>query len=137
MINHIVPKIKKIELIKFEWDCTYIKLTLNIKNKYPVKLTIKDLELNLVNSSKEKFAYIICDDFAVKSMKSDDIILYITIYNKEISQFIHNFINLKESVFKIHIISGKLYLFSIIPINLSNKEHDIDTLDIIKHLYNS
>ena len=85
----------------------------------------------------EKFAYIECDNISIKSKESKDITFNVIIYNKEFSNLINNFFNSKKSIFKIHIITGKLNMFSIIPINLKNYEHNIDILNIIKHLYNS
>ncbi|MDO6992411.1 hypothetical protein Q5M87_00135 [Brachyspira innocens] len=129
--------LKNIELIKFEWDYTYLKAVLNIKNNYPVKIKGKNVKADLVGSTEKKFVHIECEDFSIKAMNSDDIVLNITIDNRETSAFIHNFIHHKKSVFKVQFISGKLYLFSLIPINLSNKKKNIDILDIIKHLYHS
>ncbi|MEI0702990.1 hypothetical protein, partial [Brachyspira intermedia] len=92
---------------------------------------------NLINCLNEKFAYSECDDISIKSKENKDITFNVILYNKEFSNLINNFFNLKKSIFKIHIITDKLNMFSIIPINLKNYEHDIDILDIIKHLYNS
>ena len=130
-------KIKNFILQKFEWDSTYFQITLNIKNNYPIKIKLENLKLNLINCLNEKFAYIECDNISIKSKESKDITFNVIIYNKELSNLINSFFNLKKSIFKIHIITGKLNMFSIIPINLKNYEHNIDILDIIKHLYNS
>ena len=134
---HIDIHIKNIVLQKFEWDSTYQQITLNIKNNYPIKIKLENLKLNLINCLNEKFAYIECDNISIKSKESKDITFNVIIYNKELSNLINSFFNLKKSIFKIHIITGKLNMFSIIPINLKNYEHNIDILDIIKHLYNS
>ena len=134
---HIDIHIKNIVLQKFEWDSTYLQITLNIKNNYPIKIKLENLKLNLINCLNEKFAYIECDNISIKSKESKDITFNVIIYNKELSNLINSFFNLKKSIFKIHIITGKLKMFSIIPINLKNYEHNIDILDIIKHLYNS
>ena len=134
---HIDIHIKNIVLQKFEWDSTYLQTTLNIKNNYPIKIKLENLKLNLINCLNEKFAYIECDNISIKSKESKDITFNVIIYNKELSNLINSFFNLKKSIFKIHIITGKLNMFSIIPINLKNYEHNIDILDIIKHLYNS
>ncbi|MEI0492172.1 hypothetical protein R4J17_06985 [Brachyspira intermedia] len=134
---HIDIHIKNIVLQKFEWDSTYLQITLNIKNNYPIKIKLENLKLNLINCLNEKFAYIECDNISIKSKESKDITFNVIIYNKELSNLINSFFNLKKSIFKIHIITGKLNMFSIIPINLKNYEHNIDILDIIKHLYNS
>ena len=134
---HIDIHIKNIVLQKFEWDSTYLQITLNIKNNYPIKIKLENLKLNLINCLNEKFAYIECDNISIKSKESKDITFNVIIYNKELSNLINSFFKLKKSIFKIHIITGKLNMFSIIPINLKNYEHNIDILDIIKHLYNS
>ena len=131
---HIDIHIKNIVLQKFEWDSTYLQITLNIKNNYPIKIKLENLKLNLINCLNEKFAYIECDNISIKSKESKDITFNVIIYNKELSNLINSFFNLKKSIFKIHIITGKLNMFSIIPINLKNYEHNIDILDIIKHL---
>ncbi|MEI0486143.1 hypothetical protein R4K89_04870 [Brachyspira intermedia] len=134
---HIDVNIKNFVLQKFEWDSTYFQITLNIKNNYPIKIKLENLKLNLINCLNEKFAYIECDNIIIKSRESKDITFNVILYNKEFSNLINNFFNFKKSIFKIHIITAKLNMFSIIPINLKNYEHNIDILDIIKHLYNS
>ena len=134
---HIDVNIKNFVLQKFEWDSTYFQITLNIKNNYPIKIKLENLKLNLINCLNEKFAYIECDNIIIKSRESKDITFNVILYNKEFSNLINNFFNSKKSIFKIHIITGKLNMFSIIPINLKNYEHNIDILNIIKHLYNS
>lgn len=134
---HIDIHITNIVLQKFEWDSTYLQTTLNIKNNYPIKIKLENLKFNLINCLNEKFAYIECDNISIKSKESKDITFNVIICNKELSNLINSFFNLKKSIFKIHIITGKLNMFSIIPINLKNYEHNIDILDIIKHLYNS
>ena len=134
---NIDAHIKNLVLQKFEWDSTYFQIILNIKNNYPIKIKLENLKLNLINCLNEKFAYIECDNISIKSKESKDITFNVIIYNKELSNLINSFFNLKKSIFKIHIITGKLNMFSIIPINLKNYEHNIDILDIIKHLYNS
>ncbi|EKV57295.1 hypothetical protein A966_05448 [Brachyspira hampsonii 30446] len=132
---HVDINIKNIILQKFEWDSTYFQITLNVKNNYPIKIKFENLKLNLINCLNEKFAYIECDDISVKSKETKDITFNLILYNKEFSNLINNFFNLKKSIFKIHVITGKLNMFSIIPINLKNYEHNIDILNIIKHLY--
>ncbi|OEJ15202.1 hypothetical protein BFL38_12895 [Brachyspira hampsonii] len=132
---HVDINIKNIILQKFEWDSTYFQITLNIKNNYPIKIKLENLKFNLINSLNEKFAYIECDNISIKSKETKDITFNIILYNKEFSNLINNFFNLKKSIFKIHVITGKLKMFSIIPINLKNYEHNIDILNIIKHLY--
>ncbi len=129
--------LKNISLQKFDWDATNIKIIVNIKNNYPMKIFLTDLKINLINSAKEKFAYIKCDDnIIIKSKDSNDIIFDTILYNKETSNFISNFINLKESIFTINIISGKLKIFSILNIDLKNKTKNINILDIINFLHN-
>lgn len=73
----------------------------------------------------------------VKSHHNADIDFNIIIYNKEVSNLISDFVNLKKSDFRIHIISGKLKVFSVIPVNLKDKRKDMDILDIIKYLCRS
>lgn len=128
-------KIKNIILHKFEWESAYFQLILDIKNNYPIKIKLEDLELNLINSIDEKFAYIECSNIIIKSKETKEISFDIKLYNKEAVNLINNFINNKESVFKAHILKGKLQLFSILPINLHNKTKNIDILDLIKYLY--
>ncbi|PTY39385.1 hypothetical protein [Brachyspira hampsonii] len=132
---HVDINIKNIILQKFEWDSTYFQIILNVKNNYPIKIKFENLKLNLINCLNEKFAYIECDDISIKSKETKDITFNLILYNKEFSNLINNFFNLKKSIFKIHVITGKLNMFSIIPINLKNYEHNIDILNIIKHLY--
>ena len=134
---NIDAHIKNLVLQKFEWDSTYFQIILNIKNNYPIKIKLENLKFNLINCLNEKFAYIECDNISIKSKESEDITFNVILYNKEFSNLINNFFNSKKSIFKIHIITGKLNMFSIIPINLKNYEDNIDILDIIKHLYNS
>ena len=134
---NIDAHIKNLVLQKFEWDSTYFQIILNIKNNYPIKIKLENLKFNLINCLNEKFAYRECDNISIKSKESEDITFNVILYNKEFSNLINNFFNSKKSIFKIHIITGKLNMFSIIPINLKNYEHNIDILNIIKHLYNS
>ncbi|ASJ21228.1 hypothetical protein BHAMNSH16_05995 [Brachyspira hampsonii] len=134
---HIDVNIKNIILQKFEWDSTYFQITLNIKNNYTIKIKLENLKFNLINCLNEKFAYIECDNISIKSKEAKEITFDIVLYNKEFSNLINNFFNFKKSIFKVHIITGTLNMFSIIPINLKNYEHNIDILNIIKHLYNS
>ena len=64
-------KIKNIILHKFEWESAYFQLILDIKNNYPIKIKLEDLELNLINSIDEKFAYIECSNIIIKSKETD------------------------------------------------------------------
>ncbi|MBW5410972.1 hypothetical protein E6A50_11400, partial [Brachyspira hampsonii] len=123
---HIDVNIKNIILQKFEWDSTYFQITLNIKNNYTIKIKLENLKFNLINCLNEKFAYIECDNISIKSKEAKEITFDIVLYNKEFSNLINNFFNFKKSIFKVHIITGTLNMFSIIPINLKNYEHNID-----------
>ena len=44
---NIDAHIKNLVLQKFEWDSTYLQITLNIKNNYPIKIKLENLKLNL------------------------------------------------------------------------------------------
>nr|WP_157151851.1 hypothetical protein [Brachyspira sp. SAP_772] len=123
-----------IELEKFEWDATNVNVIINIKNNAPIKMILEDVEFNLINSRNEKFAYCVSENIAIKSHSSSNININVIFYNKEVSNLISDFINLKKSVFKIHVINGKLKLFSLLPINLSNKNKSFNILDMIKLL---
>ncbi|ACN84042.1 hypothetical protein [Brachyspira hyodysenteriae] len=134
---HIDASIKNINLQKFEWENTYFQITLNIKNNYPIKIKLNDIKFNLINSLNEKFLYGECDYLSIKSKENKDITFDLILNNKEFANLINNFINFKKSIFKIHIINGKANLFSVIPFNLKNYEHNIDILNIINYLYRS
>ena len=86
---HIDIHIKNIVLQKFEWDSTYLQITLNIKNNYPIKIKLENLKLNLINCLNEKFAYIECDNISIKSKESKDITFNVIIYNKLYNIFLY------------------------------------------------
>ena len=123
-----------IELKKFEWDSTNVNIIINIKNNAPIKMILDDFECNLFNSRNEEFAYCVSENIAIKSHSSLNININVDFYNKETSNLVSDFINLKKSEFKIHVVSGKLKLFSLLPINLSNKTKYFNILDMIKLL---
>ncbi|MBW5398027.1 hypothetical protein [Brachyspira pilosicoli] len=122
------------ELIKFEWDSTNVNIVVNIKNNAPIKMVLDDFECNLINSRDEKFAYCVSENIAIKSHSSASVNINVVFYNKETSNLISDFVNLKKSDFIIHVINGKLKLFSLLPINLSNRVKHLNILDIIKEL---
>ena len=122
------------ELKKFEWDSTNVNIVVDIKNNAPIKMILDDFECNLINSRNEKFAYCVSENIAIKSHSSASVNINVVFYNKETSNLISDFINLKKSEFKIHVINGKLKLFSLLPINLSNMVKHLNILDIIKEL---
>lgn len=121
-----------IELKKFELESTNVNVIINIKNNAIIKMILEDFEFNLINSRNEKFAYCVSENMYIKSRSSSSVNIDVVFYNKEISNLISDFINLKKSEFKIHVINGKLKLFSLFPINLSNKTISYNILDIIK-----
>ena len=121
-----------IELKKFEWDTTNVNVIINIKNNAPIKMILENFECSLINSRNEKFAYCISDNIAIKSHSSLNININIDFSNKESLNLISDFINLKKSEFKIQVVNGKLKLFSLLPISLSNKTKSFNILDIIK-----
>lgn len=125
-----------IELNKFEWDATDVNVIINIKNNAPIKMILEDFECNLINSRNEKFAYCVSENISIKSRSSSSVNINVVFYNKETSNLISDFFNLKKSKFKIYIVNGKLKLFAIFPItiNLSNKTKSFNILDIIKLL---
>ncbi|MEI0531538.1 hypothetical protein R4I97_08255 [Brachyspira pilosicoli] len=123
-----------IELKKFEWDSTNVNIVVNIKNNAPIKMILNDFECNLINNRNEKFAYCVLDNISIRSHSSLNVNINVVFYNKETSNLISDFINLKKSEFKIHVVNGKLKLFSLLPINLSNKIKSFNILDIIKLL---
>lgn len=124
------------ELKKFEWDTTNVNVVVNIKNNAPIKMILEDFECNLINSRNEKFAYCVSENISIKSRSSSSVNINVVFYNKETSNLISDFFNLKKSKFKIYIVNGKLKLFAIFPItiNLSNKTKSFNILDIIKLL---
>lgn len=122
------------DLIKFEWDSTNVNIVVNIKNNAPIKMVLDDFECNLINSRDEKFAYCVSENIAIKSHSSASVNINVVFYNKETSNLISDFVNLKKSDFIIHVINGKLKLFSLLPINLSNRVKHLNILDIIKEL---
>lgn len=122
------------ELKKFEWDSTNVNIVVNIKNNAPIKMVLDDFECNLINSRDEKFAYCVSENIAIKSHSSASVNINVVFYNKETSNLISDFVNLKKSDFIIHVINGKLKLFSLLPINLSNRVKHLNILDIIKEL---
>lgn len=97
-------------------------------------MVLDDFECNLINSRNEKFAYCVSENIAIKSHSSSSVNINVVFYNKETSNLISDFINLKKSEFKIHAVNGKLKLFSLLPINLSNRVKHFNILDIIKEL---
>ena len=121
-----------IELKKFEWDTTNVNVIINIKNNAPIKMILENFECNLINSRNEKFAYCVSDNIAIKSHSSLNVNINIDFSNKESLNLISDFINLKKSEFKIQVVNGKLKLFSLLPISLSNKTKSFNILDIIK-----
>lgn len=123
-----------IELKKFEWDSTNVNVIINIKNNAPIKMILEDFECNLINSRNEKFAYCVSENISIKSHSSSNINVNVVFYNKETSNLVSDFINLKKSEFKIHAVNGKLKLFSLLPINLSNRIKVLNILDIMKQL---
>ena len=123
-----------IELKKFEWDSTNVNVIINIKNNAPIKMILEDFECNLINSRNEKFAYCVSENISIKSHSSSNINVNVVFYNKETSNLVSDFINLKKSEFKIHAVNGKLKLFSLLPINLSNSVKVVNILDIMKQL---
>lgn len=122
------------ELKKFEWESTNVNIVVNIKNNAPIKMVLDDFECNLINSRNEKFAYCVSENIAIKSHSSSSVNINVVFYNKETSNLISDFINLKKSEFKIYAVNGKLKLFSLLPINLSNRVKHFNILDIIKEL---
>ena len=120
------------ELKKFEWESTNVNIVVNIKNNAPIKMVLDDFECNLINSRNEKFAYCVSENIAIKSHSSLNININIDFSNKESLNLISDFINLKKSEFKIQVVNGKLKLFSLLPISLSNKTKSFNILDIIK-----
>lgn len=122
------------EIKKFEWESTNVNIVVNIKNNAPIKMVLDDFECNLINSRNEKFAYCVSENIAIKSHSSSSVNINVVFYNKETSNLISDFINLKKSEFKIHAVNGKLKLFSLLPINLSNRVKHFNILDIIKEL---
>ena len=125
---------ERIILKQFEWDTTNLNVIINIKNNTPIKMILEDFEFYLINSRNEKFAYCVSDNISIKSHSSSSVNVNIVFYNKESLNLVSDFINLKKSDFKIHIINGKLKLFSLFPINLYNKVKSFNILDIIKLL---
>lgn len=123
-----------IELKKFEWDTTNINVIINIKNNAPIKMILEDFECDLINSRNEKFAYCVSENMYIKSHSSSSVNINVVFHNKEASNLVSDFINLKKSYFKIHVVNGKLKLFSLLPINLANKNKSFNILDIIKLL---
>ena len=123
-----------IELKKFEWDSTNVNVIINIKNNAPIKMILEDFECNLINSRNEKFAYCVSENISIKSHSSSNINVNVVFYNKETSNLVSDFINLKKSEFKIYAVNGKLKLFSLLPINLSNRVKVLNILDIMKQL---
>ena len=121
-----------IELKKFEWDTTNVNVIINIKNNAPIKMILENFECNLINSRNEKFAYCVSDNIAIKSHSSLNVNINIDFSNKESLNLISDFINLKKSEFKIQVVNGKLKLFSLFPISLSNKTKSFNILDIMK-----
>ena len=121
-----------IELKKFELDITNANVIINIKNNAPVKMILENVKFNLINSRNEKVAYCVSENISIKSRSSSNVNIDVVFYNKEVSNLISDFFNFKKSYFKIHIINAKLKLFSLFPINLSNKTRSYNILDIIK-----
>ena len=123
------------ELKKFEWDTTNVNVVVNIKNNAPIKMVLEDFEFYLINSRNEKFAYCVLDNnISIKSHSLSSVNINAVFYNKEVLNLISDFFNLKKSIFKLHIVNGKLKLFSLFPISISNKTKSYNILDIIKSL---